>query len=70
MLLLLYYRFHKRVAIQVPALNLKAAHGIADSVDFTIPTMHPNWTPSAYAAFIIPKNDRSQKDKSVSLGKK
>ena len=44
-------RFHQKVGIEKPVIDLKPAHGLANAEPFKMPSLHQLWTPSAYQAF-------------------
>ncbi|RNA06800.1 BRO1 domain-containing BROX, partial [Brachionus plicatilis] len=48
--------YHQKVPLEVPALESKSMHGLAEPEEYDFSNPHELWTPSSYNSFDISKN--------------
>jgi hypothetical protein len=59
----LYLSYHQKVPLEVPILESKSIHGLAEPEPFSFPETHSLWTPTVYDSFNLAKG-LNEKDKS------
>ena len=55
------HRYHQKVPVVPPNMNLQATHGLVDPTPYAVPSTSDKWTNLVYAGFSITKNVKDDK---------